>query len=647
MKIGIDLGTYNSSAAIAFDRDKIVMIESRHGKSPYGAGKNFPSFVLFDKLGEKQAVGLPAKRQLVDNPELVIWGVKRLVGLSYHTAKERGELRKFQYAIEQGEGGTILVRVGGRKYRPQDIISFILQEIKRDAEDASLNPMTGGRSIEEVMITVPAYFKAIRTNPIVEAAKMAGFYNIDTVDEPIAAALRYGLKIDKEAVVLVFDMGAGTLDITVMEIMEDPERGNLIPGVLCTSGHEALGGIDMDDCLVQYITRNYEIPNDIRSLSMLREDVERAKCLLSARDKANCSLPNGDVAILTRSQVESALESLLEKCRGPIRVALREAKIEADRIDHVLFIGGPTHMPCVRMLVYRELKCLGARREVLKEIETLQQTGFPVDPMESVSQGAALRAGKIVKDVGASLSEGYGTILGQNYYQKIIPENSPYPIQGACTLHWNTPARLIHVPLVSKLADTSKSLKQTVSKFEMLGNFFISPSFSGKLPCVDIVIDIRQDRTVIATFIDKQNPDNNVSYPALNELDGKECPWIQDTDPPPPPPPEDIEKWQNHISQVVPQTVWNAQHLEALLHAATAVQGLLHAKLRGACPSDVESKRQKLEMVVQIGSARLQPVTDCPLICNAILGLLSTMRHKHLISQQEYDDSLSQILMIQ
>ncbi|MGD0551456.1 MAG: Hsp70 family protein [Sedimentisphaerales bacterium] len=640
MKIGIDLGTYNSSAAIAFGKDKIVMIESRHGKSPYGAGKNFPSFVLFDKLGEKQAVGLPAKRQLADNPELVVWGVKRLVGLSYQTVKERGELQKFQYAIEQGEGGSILIRVGGRKYRPQDILSFILQEIKRDAEDASLNPMTGGRSIEEAMITVPAYFKGIRTNPIVEAAKMAGFHNIDTVVEPIAAALRYGLKIEKEAVVLVFDMGAGTLDVTVMEMMEDPERGNLIPGALCTSGHEALGGIDMDDCLVQYVTRNYEIPSDSRSLSMLREDVERAKCLLSTRDKANCSLPNGDTAMLIRSQVESALESLLEKCRGPIRVALREAKIDAGRIDHVLFVGGPTHMPCVRMLVHRELKQLGARREVLKEIETLQHTGFPVDPMESVSQGAALKAGKIVKDVGASLSEGYGTIFGQNYYQKIIPENSPYPIQGTYSiLHGNVAARLIPVPLVSKLADTAKSMKQTVSKFEILGNYFISPSLSGKLPCVDIVIDIRQDKTVTATFIDKQSGES-VSYPGLNELDGKECPWLQDTNPP--------ETWdENDIENRHPQTtVWTGQQLEALIHAATAVQGLLHSRLRGACPSDIAALQQKLIMVSQAGAARSQPATDCPSICNAILGLLAVMRHKQLISQQEYDNSISQIQMI-
>jgi len=646
MKIGIDLGTYNSSAAVAFDRDRIVMIESRHGKSPYGAGKNFPSFVLFDKLGEKQAVGLPAKRGLADNPELVVWGVKRLVGLSYQTANERGELQKFQYAIEQGEGGSILVRVGGRKYRPQDILSFILQEIKRDAEDPSLNPMTGGRSIENVMITVPAYFKAIRTNPIVEAAKMAGFHNIDTIVEPIAAALRYGLKIEKEALVLVFDMGAGTLDVTVMEMMEDPERGNLIPGVLCTSGHEALGGIEMDDCLMQYITRNYKIPDDIRSLSLLREDLERAKCLLSTRDKANCSLPNGDVAMLTRSRLESALKDLLEKCRGPIRVALREAQKKAEQIDHVLFIGGPTHMPCVRMLVYRELKQLGARREVLKEIETLQQTGFPVDPMESVSQGAALKASKIIEDAGASLSEGYGTIFGQNYYQKIIPENSPYPIQGACTiLQGDVAARLVPVPLVSKLADTAKSMKQTVSKFEMLGNFLISPSLSSELPGVDIVIDIRQDKTVTATFIDKQSGES-VPYPGLNELDGKECPWIQDTNPPQPLSPEDVKKWQDRARRVVPQTVWTAQHLEALIHAATAVQGLLRTKLRGACPSDVESLRQKLETVIRIGATRSQPATDCRSICNAILGLLAAMRHKRLISQQEYDDSVSQIQMI-
>lgn len=642
MKIGIDLGTYNSSAAVAFDRDRIEMIGSRHGRTPWGAGKNFPSFVLFDQLGGKQAVGLPAMRQLADNPELVIWGVKRLVGLSYQTVTERGELDKFQYAIEQGENRSILVRVGGRKYRPQDILSFILQEIKRDAEDPALNPMTGGRTIEEAVITVPAYFKAIRTNPIVDAAKMAGFRTVDTLAEPTAAALRYGLKIEKEAVVLAFDLGAGTLDVTVMEMIEDPEHGGLVPGVLCTSGHEALGGLDMDACLVQYVIQEYGIANDPRSWGRFREDVERAKCLLSTRDKATCGLPNGDTAVLTRSQLEVSLKDLLERCRGPIRVALREAKIEADRIDHVVFIGGPTHMPCVRALVHREMKQLGARRNVLAEIESLQEKGFPVDPMESVSQGAALKAGKIIEDIGTSLSEGYGTILGQNYYQKIIPENSPYPTQGSATIwHGTAAVRHVPVPLVSKLPDTANSLKQTVSKFELLGTFSIAVPPSSEPPRVDIVINIRQDKTVTATFIHPQSGGEGVPY-ELDELIGIDCPWVQDTTPPES---WDADEIRERGSGGAKQVVWT-QHLEGLLHAARAVQELLRAKLRGTCPSDVASLRQKLELTAQAAASKSQPATDGPAIFNAIIRLLSAMRHGKLISPQEYMHSISEIQTI-
>lgn len=640
MKIGIDLGTYNSSGAVAFDRDRVVMIGSRHGRTPYGAGKNFPSFVLFDRLGEKQAVGLPAKRQLPDNPELVVWGVKRLVGLSYQAAVQRGELNKFQYAIEQDENGSIFIRVGSRKYRPQDVLSFIFQEIRHDAEDSALNPMTGGRTIEDATITVPAYFKAIRTNSIVEAARMAGFRNIDTIAEPTAAALRYGLKVEKEAMILAFDMGAGTLDVTVMEMIEDAERGGLIPGVLCTSGHEALGGIDIDACLIQYVTQKHGVADDHRSLGLLRDDLERAKCLLSTREQASFSLPNGDLAVLTQTEVESAINDLLQRCRGPIRVALREAKIEADKIDHVVFIGGPTHMPCVRTLVQREMKLLGARRKVLQEIESWQQTGLPIDPMESVSQGAALKASKIIEEIGTTLSEGYGTILGKDYYEKIIPQDAPCPINKKCTVTLLTNSLVLRVPLVCKLADPASSVEETISKFEMLGYFSIAIPPSKDWPSVTVVVDIKRDKTVTVTLIHHESG-QQVVYQALNELEGKECPWVQDTDPPdgviPPPFPGSPS--------------YTAQQLEALLHAAVAVRQMIPTKVRGACPNDIEALLQRLGSLVQRAASRAQPSsldinTDCPNILNSIKSLLWMMCSKQLISQQEYDDGMAHLRTI-
>jgi molecular chaperone DnaK len=349
--IGIDLGTYNSAAAVAIGRDKVIMIRSRYGRTVYGSGKNFPSFVLFDYNGKKQMVGILAKANRRD-PRILIWGVKRLVGLSYDEAQRRGELDRFHYNIEKGPGGGILIRVGEERFTPSHILEFILNEIKEDAENDKINP-EAGKNIENAVISVPAYFDATRTGLIKEAAENVGFKKVETIAEPTAAAIQYaahGLDIKEKSYILTFDIGAGTLDITVMLILS--ENGEIIPGEVCTSGNESLGGIDIDDLLAEYIMSKYNLnfENDLDLKATFTEEVEKAKVNLSTLDNVPLSLPDQRNIFLSQKEIEYVLnskksspqdnESFLEKCRGPIRVALNSAGIDAGDLNHVLFVGG-------------------------------------------------------------------------------------------------------------------------------------------------------------------------------------------------------------------------------------------------------------------------------------------------------------------
>lgn len=311
--------------------------------------------------------------------------------------------------------------------------------------------MIGG--IEKAVISVPAYFDATRTEPIKDAARNAGFEKVETIAEPTAAALVYGLELEKEAKILTFDMGAGTLDVTIMLFLY--EGGELIPGELCTSGHEALGGIDMDDMFMSYIIKKYKlwgIEKDPRSIAILKEESEKAKTRLSSQETTSLDLPDRQSINLTRRELEDALKPLLEKCRGPIRVALKQADFEAKQLDHVLFVGGPTYMPCLRTAVMDELKRLGAKKELLRELETWEEKALPVNPMECVARGACLKAGGVVTPSVHTDPNSYGTIVDRDRFYPVIPANSDYPITlAASIIHYNPEARRVPISLVKKL----------------------------------------------------------------------------------------------------------------------------------------------------------------------------------------------------
>ena len=647
--IGIDLGTYNSAASVALGRTRVAMIESKYGKTLYG--KSFPSFVMFDKFGRVQVVGQRAKEEARLNPDLVVWGVKRLVGLSYRAAYEMGEFRRFQYRIEEGPSGDILICVGEERFSPSHILEIILREIKEDAENPKVNPLIGG-AVDRAIISIPAYYKAIRTAPIVEAAIRAGFAEVDTIAEPTAAAVTYSVDVPDEANILAFDMGAGTLDVTIMMVVN--EKGELVPGELCTSGHEALGGIDMDDALIAYLTEKYDVPGferDAAVRAILKEEVEKAKIRLTARETTMLDLPGGEMASLSRAEMDEVLGPLLEKCRGPVRVALQQAGIDAASLDHVLCIGGPTHMASVRRLLAEELAQLGARREVLDPLTDWEHKKQLVDPMECVAKGAALKAEHIVEPVAKVLSEGYGTMYGpvegkKNFYASILDVNTNYPISARGALaHMDPEALEVPVPLIAKRPDVERStVDKMVFRYEYLGDYNLSITPTGRTPAVDIKLQVTDDKRVVATIIHAHNR-QQVRFEGLGQMKGQEIDLQEDT------PPKRVSDMGDgadifNDSMNYKKGGWTSAHLERHLHVAGQALELV-----GDC-EDPKVKRAKDEVESAVRKAVASdfdsPNIDCPNISNRIKELLDALRQPgvNVISIEEFRHYMDQLIQV-
>jgi molecular chaperone DnaK (HSP70) len=645
--IGIDLGTYNSAASVALGRTRVAMIESKYGKTLYG--KSFPSFVLFDHYGRVQLAGQRAKEELRLNPELVIWGVKRLVGLSYQAALAQGEFKRFQYHIEEGPQGDILIRVGEERLSPSHILEIILREIKEDAENPKVNPLLGG-VVDRAIISIPAYYKAIRTSPIVEAAMRAGFEEVDTIAEPTAAAVTYSVDVQDEANILAFDMGAGTLDVTLMMVVS--EQGELVPGELCTSGHEALGGIDMDDALITHLISEHDIAGceeDPTVKAILKEEVEKAKIRLSTRETTMLDLPGGQMVALARGEMEEVLAPLMEKCRGPVQVALQQAGIEAETLDHVLCIGGPTHMACVRKVLTDELARLGARPEVLSPLAGFEHKKQLVDPMECVAKGAALKAGRIVEPVAKVLAEGYGTMYGpvegkKAYYASILETNSHYPISARGALaHMNPEALEVPVPLIAKRPDVERSTpEKIVYKYEYLGDYNLSITPTGRVPSVDIKLQVTDDKRVVATIIHAHNR-QQVRFEGLGSMKGVEM-ALQETTPPKRTLRDGADIFQD--SMQYKKGGWTKAHLESHLHVASQaldlVQGSEDPKVVRAA-GEVESAIRKA-----VASDFESPNIDCPNISNRIKELLDALRQPGVnrITLEEFRHYMDQLIQV-
>lgn len=361
--IGIDLGTSNSAAAV-LENGRPVIVPSSEGASLYG--KAFPSYVAFTKDGQR-LVGEPAKRQAVANPDGTVSAFKRNMGTDYK------------------------YKIFGNEYTPQELSAMILQKIKKDAEQFL------GEEVRKAVITVPAYFNDNQRQATKDAGEIAGLEVVRLVNEPTAACLAYGLnKSDKDMKILVFDLGGGTLDVTVMDF------GSGVFEVKSTSGDTKLGGTDMDAVLTTFVMGEIksqlgiDISKDNQAVQRVREAVEKAKIELSTVMTTDINLPfiaqKGGQPVhfaytLTRAKLESLVMPIIERCSNPIKQALKDAKLEPEGIDKIIMIGGPTRMPIVQRYVEQLLG---------KKIER------GVDPMEAVALGAAVQGGVIsgeVKDI--------------------------------------------------------------------------------------------------------------------------------------------------------------------------------------------------------------------------------------------------------
>jgi molecular chaperone DnaK len=379
--IGIDLGTTNSCVAV-LEGGEPVVITSSEGE------RTTPSVVAFDKRSGERLVGQLARRQSVTNPDRTIYSIKRFMGRRFTDVE--AEARRVGYEVKSGSGGDVRVQIDDKDYSPPEISAMTLQKLKRDAEEYL------GEEITEAVITVPAYFEDAQRQATKDAGKIAGLDVKRIINEPTAAALAYGLDKEGEQTILVFDLGGGTFDVSILEL------GEGVFEVKATSGNNHLGGDDFDAKIVEWMVQEFkkaegiDLGVDKMATQRLVEAAEKAKKELSSTTSTAINLPfitadaNGPKHLdltLTRAQFNQLTADLVEATAGPVRQAMQDAGLEGGGLDQIILVGGSTRIPAIQ--------------ENVKEI-TGKEPNKGINPDEVVAIGAAIQAGVLageVKDV--------------------------------------------------------------------------------------------------------------------------------------------------------------------------------------------------------------------------------------------------------
>ncbi len=482
--IGIDLGTTNSCVAV-MEGGKPKVIENAEG------ARTTPSIVAFAKDGER-LIGQPAKRQAVTNSDNTIFAVKRLIGRRYDDPITKKDTELVPYTIAKGPNGDAWVKASGEDYSPSQISAFILQKMK-DTAEAYL-----GETVTQAVITVPAYFNDAQRQATKDAGKIAGLEVLRIINEPTAAALAYGLEKQDGKTIVVYDLGGGTFDVSILEI------GDGVFEVKSTNGDTFLGGEDFDSKIVEFLASDFQkaegidLTKDKLALQRLKEAAEKAKIELSSAASTEVNLPfiTADatgpkhlVKAISRADLEKLVESLITRTLEPCKKALADAGMKADAIDEVVLVGGMTRMPRVR--------------EVVKNFFGKEpQTG--VNPDEVVAMGAAIQAGVLqgdVKDVllldVTPLSLGIETLGG--VFTRMIDRNTTIPTkksQTYSTADDNQNAVTIRVFQGEReMAADNKMLGQ----FDLIG---IPPAPRG-VPQIEVTFDIDANGLVNVSAKDK------------------------------------------------------------------------------------------------------------------------------------------------